>query len=133
MYEINHSGGYSKIRHYDAPCDTAGAQGKVNKTSIQGDGSTFTYARRYLTLLTFNVATSEDTDGNSPVKVQNELETISIEQAAAIMSAAKKVGLDEATICSKCRIGHLRELGAARYTAVMNDLARRLKAKEAEQ
>ena len=132
MYEINHSGGYSKVRHYDAPCDTAGAQGKVNKTGVQGDGSTFTYARRYLTLLTFNVATSEDADGNSPVKVQNEPEKISIEQSAAIISAAKKVGIDEATVCYKCRIAHLRDLESARYTAVMNDLARLLKAQEAK-
>lgn len=59
-----HEAGHSRSFPLDVPLDSAGSGGKVNKTVVQASGSTITYARRYLTLMIFNVATSDDVDGN---------------------------------------------------------------------
>lgn len=63
--DVTHAAGFSKRYESDLPYDFAGAQGKVNKTKIQAFGSTTTYGRRYMTLLIFNIATTDD-DGNAP-------------------------------------------------------------------
>jgi hypothetical protein len=64
--EVRHSEGYKKEYFLEGDLDVAGSQGKSNKTSIQGLGSSVSYLRRYLTLMIFNVTlTSEDNDGNA--------------------------------------------------------------------
>lgn len=62
--EVRHSGGHKKEYFLEGDLDVSGAQGKSNKTSIQGLGSSVSYLRRYLTLMIFNVTlTNEDNDG----------------------------------------------------------------------
>lgn len=63
--DVTHSGGFSKRYESEFPMDVAGSQGRVNKTPIQAFGSTTTYGRRYMTLMIFNIATT-DNDGNAP-------------------------------------------------------------------
>lgn len=63
--EAAHSSGHTKKYSLEAPPDTAGAKGQVNKTPLHGLGSTVSYLRRYLTTMIFNVTlTNEDDDGN---------------------------------------------------------------------
>lgn len=58
-------GGYSRPYQCDLPLDDTGAKGNQSKTKMHGAGSTFSYGRRYLTLLIFNISlTNEDDDGN---------------------------------------------------------------------
>lgn len=60
-----HEAGHTKQYHVDLPIDSAGIKGSVNKTGVHASGSTFSYARRYLTMMIFNVVlTNEDDDGN---------------------------------------------------------------------
>ncbi|WP_315336244.1 ERF family protein [Pseudomonas grimontii] len=60
-----HEDGHTKTYHVDLPIDSAGIKGSVNKTGVHASGSTFSYARRYLTMMIFNVVlTNEDNDGN---------------------------------------------------------------------
>lgn len=60
-----HKGGHSRSYQCDLPRDDMGAKGSPNKTKIHGAGSTFSYGRRYLTLLIFNISlVNEDDDGN---------------------------------------------------------------------
>jgi hypothetical protein len=61
---LRHSGGWSEEYFVDLPVDDRGIKGNVNKTPLHAAGSTFTYGRRYLTCLMFDVATGDDTDGN---------------------------------------------------------------------
>ncbi len=64
--EVTHAAGFKRTAFADLPSDTVGAKGAANKTAIQGFGSAMSYGRRYLTLLIFNVAlTNEDDDGQS--------------------------------------------------------------------
>ena len=62
---VAHKGGHSRHYQVDLPRDDTGAKGLANKTKMHGAGSTFSYGRRYLTLLIFNISlTNEDDDGN---------------------------------------------------------------------
>jgi len=63
--DLTHSAGHSKHYFCDLPLDMSGIKGQVNKTKMHGTGSTYSYGRRYLKLLMFDVAiTEEDDDGN---------------------------------------------------------------------
>ena len=65
LCEVTHSAGHKKLHKLEGALDTAGAKGASNKTDIQGLGSSITYLRRYLTIMIFNLAlTNEDDDGN---------------------------------------------------------------------
>lgn len=63
--ELMHSGGHSKDYFVDLPPDGAGIKGTVNKTGVHAAGSTFSYGKRYLFCMIFNIAIAdEDNDGN---------------------------------------------------------------------
>lgn len=62
---VSHDGGHSRDYQCDLPNDCVGAKGNASKTKMHGAGSTFSYGRRYLTLLIFNITlVNEDDDGN---------------------------------------------------------------------
>src|SRR6185369_5002580 len=54
LCKVMHERGHSKDYELEGDLDTAGPQGKANKTNIQGLGSSASYLRRYLTLMIFN-------------------------------------------------------------------------------
>jgi hypothetical protein len=63
--EVAHMAGHSKTFHLEAALDTAGPQGKANKTPLHGLGSSVSYLRRYLTCMIFHIVLmNEDNDGN---------------------------------------------------------------------
>jgi hypothetical protein len=63
--DCRHSAGHVDRIEGNFPIDLKGTGGSVNKTGIQAMGSTISYARRYLTLMIFNVSIEdEDNDGN---------------------------------------------------------------------
>jgi hypothetical protein len=62
--DVSHNAGHSRRYYGDFPVDADGLKGGNNKTAIQAVGSAFSYARRYLLGLVFNlVFTNEDNDG----------------------------------------------------------------------
>lgn len=64
--EAMHSGGHSKHYFVDLPPDLAGIKGSVNKTAMHATGSTYSYGKRYLLCMIFNIAVAdEDDDGNA--------------------------------------------------------------------
>jgi hypothetical protein len=72
MCDVSHKQGHTKQRFIDFPIDNIGMQGKVNKTMIHGKGSTFSYGRRYLTLLIFDLATYDDNDGTIAPRITED-------------------------------------------------------------
>jgi hypothetical protein len=63
--EVSHTAGHTKLFQLDAGLDTAGPQGKANKTPLHGLGSMVSYLRRYLTCMVFNIVlANDDNDGN---------------------------------------------------------------------
>ena len=64
---VMHSGGHSENVFADLPLDIAGIKGNENKTKMHAMGSTFSYGKRYLFCMVFNIAIAEeDKDGNLP-------------------------------------------------------------------
>lgn len=63
--DIMHSGGHTEKRHGDFTIQTTGIAGKAMMTQIHGEGSAFSYGRRYLTCMIFNIPTGDDDDGNA--------------------------------------------------------------------
>ncbi|MBE7203309.1 MAG: ERF family protein [Parafilimonas terrae] len=117
-----HKAGHERAYHLDLPPDTAGAQGKANKTPIQGIGSTITYARRYLVLQVFNIALTndpDDTDG-TPMADASE-DVISDAQAETLrrLITEHRISIDQFT--RFFGIESVPDLPAARF-----DEARRL-------
>ena len=91
--EVRHSAGHKKEYFLEGDLDTSGAQGKSNKTSIQGLGSSVSYLRRYLTLMIFNVTlTNEDNDGNGDPPAYDAMR-----QQADNRQAARKAAEQAAT------------------------------------
>jgi hypothetical protein len=63
---VRHRDGHKDETPYvDVAIDKAGIKGNDNKTLTHAEGSSFTYGRRYLTCLIFDVSTGLDTDGNA--------------------------------------------------------------------
>ena len=67
---LSHSAGHSRQYAVNLPIDQKGIKGMVNKTPIHATGSTFTYGRRYLTMMIFNISiVGADDDGQAAGKV----------------------------------------------------------------
>ena len=73
--DVTHELGYSKRYELDMPLDNAGLKGTVNKTGPHAFGSSVSYARRYLTLMIFNLALLDEDD--DAVEATREPPTIS--------------------------------------------------------
>lgn len=106
---LRHSSGHKELHHVDIPLDIAGIKGTVNKTETHATGSTFSYGRRYLTLLMFDVATGDDNDGNGPA------DTITEEQAANLQALIEEVGANKAGFLRAMNVTSLDQIPAKLY------------------
>ena len=112
---VAHAAGHSRQHKADLPADAAGAQGRANKTSIQAFGSTMSYGRRYLTLLIFNVAlTNEDNDG-APTE---ERALISEDQVTELRDLLDEVGADMGRFLATIGVESLDQIWADRLDDV---------------
>lgn len=93
---VSHSAGHTRQYHIDLPPDEAGSAGKVNKTKVQAAGSTNEYARRYLTLMIFNLSTFDDKDGNASTKPKEEAEEPDAEGKKLLEACASIAALQAA-------------------------------------
>jgi len=62
--DIMHEQGHTEKKYGDFAIQTTGIQGTAMMTEIHGEGSAFSYGRRYLTCSIFNIPTGDDDDGN---------------------------------------------------------------------
>lgn len=84
---LRHRDGHSEPYGANLALDDVGIKGNVNKTKVHGTGSTFTYGRRYLKCMMFDIAVGDDDDA------QAKVETISEEQAADLNALIDEIGL----------------------------------------
>ena len=119
--DVLHKAGHSKRYELEGDLDMSGAQGKANKTSIQGLGSSVSYLRRYLTLMIWNLMLSnEDNDGNatgpdclSAEQLKNVTDTVAAcEMNATALAAFMKFAEADA----------LKEIRSRAYDRVMTAL-----------
>ena len=72
LCDIGHSSGHTVQRHADVPISVEGIGGKRMMTDVHGTGSSFTYGRRYLTVMLANLPTPDnDGNGGQPSKSSN--------------------------------------------------------------
>ena len=62
--DVMHESGYSRQYMSEMPLDSTGIKGSINKTEVHATASAYTYAKRYLVSMIFNVTiANEDDDG----------------------------------------------------------------------
>ena len=113
--DISHKEGHSKHFFQDLPIDNAGIGGKTNKTAMHGTASTFTYGRRYLFTMIFNIAVKDfDNDGNKqPVQV---ISKVQVDELKIMISATNS---NEMMFCSVCKVPSLEEMPVEKFDKAM--------------
>jgi hypothetical protein len=106
---VRHDAGHSETYELTGALDTAGSQGKSNKTDIQGLGSSVSYMRRYLACMIFNVVlTNEDDDGQA-------LGFINEKQEMTILDLISEIGLD-----AEGKAGFLKYMGVSSINNILD-------------
>lgn len=128
-WKVAHSQGHEESDVAGIPVDSAGSQGKVNKTGTQAFGSTATYGRRYLLCMIFNISTGDDRDGN---KVANDdVELISPEQVKIILDLIAETDSDIVKFCEIGKIEAVPDMRSSQYESALGVLNQK-KAKMAQ-
>lgn len=113
--DVAHIGGHTRQRFLDVPSDMTGIKGNQNKTATHGMGSAISYGRRYLKFLIFDIATTDDDDGN----LAGNSGPISKEQLETLNGLADAVGSDKQKLCQYLKVDSLRDLPAFSYDAAV--------------
>lgn len=108
--DVSHIGGHTRRYVADVPADLTGMKGTQNKTSTHAFGSTLSYGRRYLKMLIFDVATTDD-DG----RAASGGELIDNVRLKLLNDLADAVGADKEKLCKHLKIDALNELPFIRY------------------
>jgi ERF superfamily len=87
-WTLRHSSGHEESGIAEVPIDDKGLKGTTNKTQTHAFGSTVSYARRYLFCMIFDVATSDDNDGNKAA------ETVSADQFIELLDLLEVTDTD---------------------------------------
>lgn len=129
--DLLHDGGHERHYFADIPEDTAGIKGSQNKTATHGFGSSMSYGRRYLKLLIFDIATTDDDDGQRagslPVEEINAAECAELRRLIAAADTTEKALLERLRFDAT-----LPELPAARFEQVKGLLMRRIESARSE-
>lgn len=125
-------GGHSEMRFADVPADTVGIKGTANKTATHGFGSTASYGRRYLKLMIFDVATTDDDDGGRAGGM-DDYEMIGPDQCAELRRLIAAADTTEEAYCARVKVNTLPEMPAEAFERCKSVLMRRIEAKKAEE
>jgi len=113
---LSHKGGHFEVKYKTLATDHAAKNrdGKPTRTGIQDDGSTTSYACRYLMKMHLDIAeTDEDTDGNSAEKITDD-------QAKDLAIAVQDAGMDKGRFFVFMRVGGFDEILAADFKKALN-------------
>jgi hypothetical protein len=125
--EVSHVGGHSRIYNADVPADLTGMRGTPNKTSTHAFGSTLSYGRRYLKMLIFDVATTDD-DGRAAASG----ERITEGQLCTLENLLSEGGGDKIKFCRFYKVNQMCELPVAKFAEAFDVLTQRITAKGAK-
>jgi hypothetical protein len=120
--DVSHIGGHTRTYNADVPSDLTGMKGTPNKTSTHAFGSTLSYGRRYLKMLIFDVATTDD-DG----RAASSGEKITDAQFASIDALINETETDRVKFCRAYRIGQVADLPVAKFAEAFELLQQKLK------
>lgn len=123
--DVMHNMGHTmKGKYVDVAIQTTGIAGKSMMTQIHGEGSAFSYGRRYLTCMIFNIPTGDD-DGN--MAGSEPVEYINDQNFADITTLIQEVGANEKAFCKYLKIESLDKMPASMYERAVKELERKRK------
>lgn len=120
---LRHTGGQSESFKLEVPNDAAGTHGTKNKTMIQGQVSSLTYATRVLLGHATAVQIVDDLDGNN-LNVAPE-PVISTDQGFEINDLIAESKLDMEVFCKHFEIDKVEHLTKKQYVTAKQMLQRR--------
>jgi hypothetical protein len=118
---VSHKGGHSEENSLSGPADTSGS-----KNAIQALGSTLTYLQRYTLIQALGLAASDDDDGRSYGKGEEDLATITAAQAAEIRDLLEKAQFDIEKACELWKIEAIPDIPASNFKDVVASLRKRI-------
>ncbi len=123
--DLSHAGGHSRKYFVDIPADSEGDKGTKNKSDTKAFGSTMSYGRRYLIVMIFNIAiTNEDDEGAGDDRIgQEEIKTIT--------EMAKAAKADMPRFLKFLGVESIEELPTRRYDEAVTALQQKAKKKAA--
>lgn len=124
---LSHEAGHSRLYHADVPADLTGMKGTQNKTATHAFGSTMSYGRRYLKLLIFDVAMTDD-DGNAA-----ESTFISEAQARQISALMEEAGADKVAFLKYMGVDDVAHIRVNEFRKALTALAAAKKRKATQQ
>lgn len=127
---LAHSGGFEREIIGDVPIDATGLKGSVNKTATHAWGSTVTYARRYLTMMAFNVK-SKTLFPDNDAKSKPPIDLISSDQFGTLKGALEQTKTDVDEFCRLYKIEALVDLPADRFNDAYGFLVQKAKRQKA--
>ena|SRR3990167_2389976 len=92
--DVLHKDGHKETYHIDIPCDGVGIKGNAFMTKTHTKASSTAYGRRYLTCMVWNIATSDDSDGNGVAEKISAEEVKDITAQLASVDAPLKAFLE---------------------------------------
>lgn len=126
---VSHKDGHSRDYQADMPFDTVGDKGNPNKTAIQGFGSSMSYGRRYLTLMIFNISTTDEDDdgagGHEPAGLTQD-------QVAWIEQVHAEHNFPLPTFLKWANVERIEDIPADRWTRVQSALNAKIEQKGAK-
>lgn len=127
--DVRHEAGHKETHFVDLPPDAAGIKGSVNKTGVHAAGSTLSYGRRYLTLMIFNLATTDDNDGNS--QGGDLIDEEQLGELTALWSDALRAGckLNMDAVCKWLGVARFADLDQGGYKKAASELRAKIAAR----
>lgn len=119
---LRHKDGHKTEHYADVAIDLTGINGTTNKTMTHAEGSSFSYGRRYVTCLAFDVSTGDDNDGNGAA------ETITAEQVERLRAMMTEFGVEEPKFLEALQLPRLEDMPSAGFNAARIALKARSKA-----
>lgn len=130
--DIWHEAGHSEHRWTDMPVDATGIKGTINKTRTHAQGSTISYAQRYLTCMVWvPELVNDDTDGNiARNDIQRSEELVTEEQALQLQARLDETGTDKAAFLAWVGVDAIADVPASWHQPAMARLKRKAQRQE---
>ena len=113
--DVMHEQGHTEKKHADIAIQTTGIAGKAMMTLVHGQGSAFSYGRRYLSCLIFNIPTGDD-DGNL---AGSQPVFISEVQIKLLKDERAKRKIDGPKFLNHFKVKSIEEIPAKRFKEAM--------------
>jgi hypothetical protein len=127
---LSHKAGHERVFQADIPCDGKGAKGNDVMTKTHAVGSAMQYARRYLTLLAWDIAVVDD-DGNAASRPQP---LITDAQADVILGLLSETNTEPPQFFAWAKVESVSDIRACDFEKVIGLLkAKRAKMAKGDQ